>query len=185
MNTGDFVRDLTEIRKQARTHLDRCAVTTNYDGDVKVAIEMLNAAVSTEIVCILRYKYHAAVATGLASESVKAEFQAHVVEETQHLDWLTERINQLGGNPNLSPIGLSERSATEFVQGDNLVDMIRENLVAERIGVEVYRDMVRYFATRDPTTRLLLERILAQEEEHANDMRDLLVAHEGRPVLKA
>src|SRR5262249_30546102 len=145
-------------------------------------ISLLNAVVATEIVCVLRYRFHAIVAAGIASESVKEEFEQHAREEEQHLLWVAERINQLGGRPNLNPDGLGDRSATEYVEGNNLVEMIEENLVAERIAIETYRDLVRYFADKDPSTRLLLERILAQEEEHANDMHDLLVAHEGEPM---
>ena len=158
-------------------------MTGNYQGDVERAIALLNHAVATEIVCVLRYKYHAVVATGISSEAVKEEFTQHAKEEEQHLDYLTERINQLGGKPNLNPEGLRSRAASQYVEGENLVDMIKENLVAERVAVETYRDMIRYFADKDPTTRVMLEKILAQEEEHANDMHDLLVEREGRPML--
>src|SRR6185436_12802659 len=127
--------------------------------------------------------FHAVCAAGLASEAVKAEFAQHAQEEEQHLDLLAERINQLGGRPNLNPEGVASRAASEYVEGDNLVEMIKEDLVAERVAIETYRDMVRHFGDNDPTTRVLLERILAQEEEHANDMHDLLVSHEGRPML--
>lgn len=175
--TGAFVADLETIRARARQHLEQGAVTNNYEGEVERAIALLNEAVATEIVCVLRYKYHAVMAVGLASESVRAEFAQHAVEEEQHLDWLAERINQLGGKPNLNPQGLHTRASSEYVEGDTLCDMIRENLVAERIAVEVYRGMVRYFADKDPTTRRLLERILEKEEEHASDMHDLMVAH--------
>jgi|RhiMethySRZTD1v2_1073278.scaffolds.fasta_scaffold64668_2 bacterioferritin len=180
---GSFASDIAAIRKRAREHLERGALTPNYGGDVETAIKLLNEAVATEIVCVLRYRFHAVCATGLASESVKAEFAEHAVEEEQHLLWLAERINQLGGKPDLNPAGVSTRAATQYVEGTDLVDMIRENLVAERIAIETYRDLIRYFAEKDPTTRALLEKVLAQEEEHANDMHDLLVAHEGRPML--
>src|SRR5678815_3854321 len=149
----EFLADVTEIRRRARQHLSEGAVTQNYGGSAEEAVVLLNHAVATEIVCILRYKYHAVCATGLASEAVKQEFAQHAKEEEQHLDLLTERINQLGGKPNLNPD-------------------------------ETYREMVRHFGDRDPTTRILLERIPAQEEEHANDMHDLLVTHEGRPMLE-
>lgn len=174
---GPFVSDIKAIRQRARAHLDDGAVTKNYGGDITTAVKLLNEAVATEIVCILRYKYHATMAVGIASEGVKAEFAQHAQEEMQHLDWLTERINQLGGKPNMDPQGLLSRSSAEYVEGDTLVDMIRENLVAERIAVEVYREMIRFFGDKDPTTRIMLERILEQEEEHASDMHDLLVAH--------
>jgi len=181
---GTFVTDIAAIRKRAREKLEMGAVTQNYGGDPQTAISLLNEAVATEIVCVLRYKYHAIAASGIASESVKEEFAQHAKEEEQHLDWLAERINQLGGKPNMNPDGITTRAASQYAEGENLVDMIRENLVAERIAIEHYRDLVRYFADKDPTTRTLLERILAMEEEHANDMHDLLVAHEGKPMLK-
>jgi bacterioferritin len=184
VSTGTFLTDMKEIRRRARQHLDEGAVTANYRGKVEDSVAMLNHAVATEIVCILRYKFHAVCATGLASEAVKEEFAQHAREEEQHLDLLAERINQLGGKPNLNPDGVAARAASEYVEGDNLVEMIKENLVAERVAIETYRDMVRYFADKDPTTRVLMERILAQEEEHANDMHDLLVTHEGRPMLE-
>ena len=179
-----FLADIEGIRHRARQQLSDGAVTKNYGGKVEDAIALLNHAVATEIVCILRYKFHAVCATGIASEAVKAEFAQHAKEEEEHLDLLAERINQLGGKPDLNPDGVGSRAASEYVEGDSLVDMIKEDLVAERVAIETYREMVRYFGDRDPTTRVLLERILAQEEEHANDMHDLLVTHEGRPMLE-
>jgi bacterioferritin len=184
MSTGRFLGDMKEIRRRARQHLNDGAVTQNYKGNVEDSIALLNHAVATEIVCILRYKFHGVCAAGLASEAVKEEFAQHAKDEEQHLDLLAERINQLGGKPNLNPEGVASRAASEYVEGDNLVEMIKEDLVAERVAIETYRDMVRYFGDKDPTTRVLLERILAQEEEHANDMHDLLVTHEGRPMLE-
>lgn len=175
---GVFVNDVSEIRRRARQHLERGAVTTNYGGDLDTAVKLLNEAVATELVCILRYKFHAAMATGMSSEGVKKEFTEHAREEEEHMDMLVERITQLGGKPNLNPEGLMSRSSSEYVEGKNLGDMIKENLVAERIAVETYRDMVRYFADKDPTTRMMLEKILAKEEEHANEMHDLLIAHD-------
>ena len=180
---GTFLRDLESIRRKAREHLTAGAITGNYKGNVEHAIELLNHAVATEIVCVLRYKYHAVVATGISSEGVRAEFAQHAKEEEEHLDMLCERINQLGGKPNMHPEGLLSRASSQYVEGENLVDMIKENLVAERIAIETYRNMVRYFGEKDPTTRVMLEEILGQEEEHANDMHDLLVEHEGRPML--
>jgi bacterioferritin len=181
---GEFASAVEAIRKRAREHLEEGAITPNYGGEVETAIRLLNEAVATEIVCILRYRFHAIAVTGIASESVKKEFAQHAVEEEQHLLWLAERINQLGGKPNMNPDELTHRSSTQYVEGHDLVEMIKENLVAERIAVETYRDMIRYFAEKDPTTRVLLERVLAQEEEHANEMHDLLVAHQGRPMLE-
>src|SRR5262244_1856707 len=184
MPAGTFLTDITEIRRRARQDLGEGAITQNYKGNVEDSIAILNHAVATEIVCVLRYKFHAVCAAGLASEAVKEEFAQHAKEEEEHLDLLAERINQLGGKPNLNPEGVASRAATEYVEGDNLVEMIKEDLVAERVAIETYREMVRYFGDKDPTTRVLIERILAQEEEHANDMHDLLVTHEGRPMLE-
>ena len=185
MPAGTFLTDVTEIRRRARKDLGEGAITQNYKGNVEDSIAILNHAVATEIVCVLRYKFHAVCAAGLASEAVKEEFAQHAKEEEEHLDMLTERINQLGGKPNLNPEGLLSRAASEYVEGSDLVEMIKEDLVAERVAIETYREMVRYFGENDPTTRVILERILAQEEEHANDMHDLLVAHEERPMLEA
>jgi bacterioferritin len=181
---GSFLSDIKDIRARARADLSAGPVTRNYGGKAQDAIAILNHAVATEIVCVLRYKFHAVCATGLASEGVKQEFAQHAKEEEEHLDLLAERINQLGGKPNLNPDGLTSRAASEYHEGHSLVDMIKENLIAERVAIETYREMVRYFGDRDPTTRVLLEHILAQEEEHANDMHDLLVSHEGRPMLE-
>jgi len=179
-----FATDIAAIRKRAREKLEKGAITDNYGGDVQTAIALLNEALATEIVCVLRYKSHAVAATGISSESVKEEFAQHAKEEEEHMDLIAERINQLGGRANFNPEGITSRAASQYEEGDNLVDMIRENLVAERIAIEHYRDLIRYFGDKDPTTRVLLERVLAQEEEHANDMHDLLVSHEGKPMLK-
>jgi len=183
-NKGTFATDIANIRKRAREKLEMGAITENYGGDVQTAISLLNEALATEIVCVLRYKYHAVAATGIASESVKQEFAQHASEEAEHMDLIAERINQLDGRPNFNPEGITTRAASQYAEGENLVEMIRENLVAERIAIEHYRDLIRYFGEKDPTTRILLERVLAQEEEHANDMLDLLVTHEGKPMLK-
>ena len=176
---GSFVMDVQAIRRRAREHMEKGAVTNNYDGNVETAIKILNEALATELVCVLRYKFHSIAAQGINSDSVKQEFAEHAQDEQDHAEWLGERINQLGGKPNFNPEGLLTRSATQYVEGDSLLSMIKENLVAERIAIETYREMVRYFADRDPTTRKLLEKILAKEEEHANDMQDLLVAQRG------
>src|SRR6204780_2073251 len=178
-----FLSDIKKIRREARKHLVQGAVTLNYQGKGEEGIALLNEAVATEIVCVLRYQFHATCATGISSDAVKEEFAQHAKEELEHLGMLCERINQLGGKPNLNPEGLALRASTEYVEGANLVEMIEENLVAERIAVETYRDLIRYFGDKDPTTRIVLERILAQEEENANDMHDLLVSHEGAPML--
>ena len=148
--------------------------------DTEIACE---AVLATEIVCVLRYTMNAVVASGLSSDGVKEEFDEHAKEERGHLRMVAERINQLGGKPNFNPEGLASRSASEYVEGANLVEMIKENLIAERIACEHYRELIRFFGENDPTTRVMMEGILVNEEEHANDMHDLLVAHEGKPML--
>ncbi|MBV8732350.1 MAG: ferritin-like domain-containing protein [Acidobacteriia bacterium] len=178
-----FLTDVKELRARARVSIDHGAVTPAYQGDVKQAIEILQAVLATEIVCVLRYTMNAVAATGISSESVKEEFDQHAKEEQQHMRKVAERINQLGGTPNFNPEGLATRSASQYSEGGNLVEMIKENLIAERIACEHYRELVRYFGDQDPTTRVMLEGILTNEEEHANDMHDLLVAHEGTPML--
>jgi bacterioferritin len=179
-----FLSDVKKLRDQARSHLDRGAVTESYRGDVEKTIAILQSVLATEIVCVLRYTMHFISATGISSDSVKAEFKEHAAEEQEHVLAVAERINQLGGKPNFNPEGLATRSASEYKEGETLVDMIKENLIAERIAVEHYRELIRYFGENDPTTRVMLEGILEKEEEHANDMHDLLVAHEGAPMLK-
>lgn len=180
---GAFVINLEEIRKRARAHLEDGAKTASYALDVERACSLLNEAIATELVCILRYKFHAIMAQGIHSESVKKEFEAHAEEEQEHMEMLAERVNQLGGKPDFNPATLLARSASEYVEGDDLIDMIQENLVAERIAIDTYRAMIDFFGEKDTTTRRMLEKILAKEEEHANDMHDLLVAHEGKPTL--
>jgi bacterioferritin len=178
-----FLSDITELRRRARQHMDQGALTQNYGGDVQQAIDLLQTALATEIVCVLRYTMHNVAAVGIDSESVKGEFAEHARDEYEHMEKIANRINQLGGTPNFNPEGLDTRSATEYGNAVKLIDMIKENLVAERIAVEHYRDLIRFFGENDPTTRVMLEAILAQEEDHANDMHDLLVAHEGKPFL--
>ena len=178
-----FLTDVKELRSRARHSIEKGAITPAYHGDVKQTIEILQAVLATEIVCVLRYTMNAVAATGISSDSVKEEFDEHAKEEREHMRKVAERINQLGGIPNFDPEGLASRSASQYVIGANLVEMIRENLVAERIACEHYRELIRYFGDGDPTTRVMMEGILTNEEEHANDMHDLLVAHEGRPML--
>jgi bacterioferritin len=179
-----FLSDVKTLRDRARQHLSRGAVTSTYVGDVGKTVELLQSVLATEIVCVLRYTMHAIAATGLSSEGVKAEFAQHAKEEQEHMNAVAERINQLGGKPNFSPEGLATRAASQYSEGENLVDMIKENLIAERIAVDHYRELIRYFGDNDPATRVMLEEILSVEEEHANDMHDLLVSHEGRPMLE-
>ncbi len=178
-----FLTDITEIRRRAREHLQAGPVTPDYEGDVQLALKLLNEALATEVVCVLRYVHHYVAAQGINSESVRQEFLEHAQDEQRHALMLAERINQLGGNPNFDPEGLLTRSASQYVEGANLVEMMREDLVAERIAIQTYQEMIRYFANHDPTTRRLLERILANEEEHASDLHDLLVRHQGKPML--
>ena len=176
---------MKELRRRALESIDKGAVTSTYEMDPKVAIDVLQAALATEIVCVLRYTMHAVAATGIASEGPKDEFLQHAKEEQGHMMQLAERINQLGGTPNFSPEGLASRSASEYGASElNLVDMLKENLVAERIAIDHYRELIAFFGSKDSTTRTMLEGILAVEEEHANDMHDLLVAHEGKPFIK-
>jgi bacterioferritin len=179
-----FLTDIKELRKRARENIEKGAVTKSYKGDVEQAIEILQSVLATEIVCVLRYTSHAIAAVGIDSESVREEFMEHAAEEQEHMNAVAERINQLGGKPNFNPAGLATRSASEYGSAEHLIDMIKENLIAERIAVEHYRELVRYFGENDPTTRVMLERILGNEEEHANDMHDLLVAHEGKPFIE-
>lgn len=179
-----FLTDIKTLRERARRHLESGDVTTTYAGGAQKTIAILQSVLATEIVCVLRYTMHSIAATGISSEGVKKEFAQHAKEEREHMEEVAERINQLGGKPDFNPDGLLSRSASQYAEGENLVDMIKENLVAERIAVDHYRELIRYFGDDDPTTRVMLEKILAVEEEHANDMHDLLVAHEGRPMLK-
>ena len=174
-----FLSDVKTLRAQARKHIERGVVSKTYEGDVKQAIDILQAVLATELVCVLRYTQHSIVATGLASEGVKAEFAQHAKEEQEHAMAVAERISQLGGEPDFNPANLTGRSASEYQTGKNLVEMIRENLIAERIAVDHYRELVRYFGDSDPTTRVMLEGILGVEEEHASDMLDLLATHGG------
>lgn len=183
-NGQPFLTDVKTLRERARQHIEAGPVTPSYGGDVAQTIDVLQAVLATEIVCVLRYTMHAVAAVGIASESVKAEFAQHAKEEHEHALQVAERINQLGGKPDMNPEGLATRSASQYGDAETLIDMIKENLIAERIAVEHYRELVRFFADRDPATRVMIERILAVEEEHANDMHDLLVAHQGRPMLE-
>ncbi len=179
-----FLSDIQELRRRAREQIEKGAVTQDYSLDPKQSIDLLQTALATEIVCVLRYTMHAISATGIASEGPKEEFEEHAKDERDHMEWIAERINQLGGTPNMSPEGLATRSATQYGRDDlDLVGMLKENLIAERIAIEHYRELVHFFGEKDPTSRTLMERILSVEEDHANDMHDLLVAHEGSPML--
>src|SRR5579863_1654560 len=182
-NDQPFLADVQELRSRARASIGDGAITPALHGDVKQTIEILQSVLATEIVCVLRYTMNAVAAAGISSDGVKEEFDQHAKEEQGHMRLVAERINQLGGTPNFNPEGLASRSASEYVVGANLIEMIKENLVAERIACEHYRELIRFFADKDPTTRVMMEGILTNEEEHANDMHDLLIAHEGKPML--
>jgi bacterioferritin len=174
-----FLSDVTSLRARARQHVAEGQKSSSYGGDAAAAIDILQAVLATEIVCVLRYMQHSIVADGLASEGVKAEFAAHAREEQEHVHLVAERITQLGGTPDFNPANLSTRAASQYVTAADLIGMITENLVAERIAVDHYRELARYFADSDPTTRRMIEQILSVEEEHANDMADLLARHRG------
>ena len=171
---GSFQSDIEEIRRRARQHIEKGAVTAGYTADRETVVKLLNEALATELVCVLRYRRHYYMAQGIESDAVKQEFLDHANEEQQHADWLAERIVQLQGDPDFNPANLPSRSHSEYVEGDNLVDMIKEDLIAERIAIDSYREIVQYLGDKDPTTKILMERILAKEEEHAEDMASLL-----------
>jgi len=171
-----FLTDVKTIRSRARKEINEGAVTPDYGLDTNAVCRVLNEALATEIVCVLRYKFHYIMATGIHKEGVAAEFLQHSNEEQQHADQIALRIKQLGGKPEMNPEVVAKRSHSEYVEGDSLIDMIKENLVAERIAIQTYREMIKYFGDKDPTTRIMMEGILAMEEEHADDMADLLFA---------
>jgi bacterioferritin len=174
MKSAPFLTDVETLRNRARQHIENGAVTAGYTANRETIIKLLNEALATEIVCVLRYKRHHFMASGLHSQSVAQEFLQHANEEQTHADQIARRIVQIGGEPNFSPEGLLTRSHTEYVEGLTLVGMIEEDLVAERVGIDSYREMITYVAGDDPTTRRMLEEILAMEEEHAEDLASLL-----------
>jgi bacterioferritin len=177
--TEPFLTDVKALREQARRHIEKGNASSTYVGDVARTVDILQSVLATELVCVLRYTQHSIAGTGLASESVKAEFAQHAKEEMAHVMVVAERINQLGAAPDFDPKNLASRSASEYATGSNIIAMIRENLIAERIAVDHYRELIRFFGDNDPTTRVMIESILAVEEEHASDMQDLLTTHEG------
>jgi len=174
MAAQPFLSDIQTLRKRARQHMERGAVTDSYTLDRDTVLKLLNEALATEIVCVLRYRAHHFLASGINAKSVAAEFLEHAVEEQAHADLIAERITQLDGTPNFSPDGLSGRSHSEFVVPEDLAGMIEENLVAERIAIDSYREMINFIGDRDTTTKRMLEHILAVEEEHAEDMKTLM-----------
>ena len=173
-----FLTDIKTIRERARQEIESGAVTQDYSLDKDQVIKVLNEALATEIVCILRYRFHYYMATGIHKEGAAAEFLEHSNEEQQHADRIAERIKQLGGKPELNPAIIAQTSHSEYVEGTSLEDMLREDLVAERIAIQTYREMINFFGEKDPTSRRLMEEILAVEEEHADDIADLLFAVE-------
>jgi len=182
MSHAHKLTDVATLRSQARKHIEHGAVTAGYSADRNQVLKMLNEALATEVVCVLRYRRHHFMARGIHGQSVGAEFLIHSNEEQGHADLLAARIVQLGGEPDFSPDSLSKRSHAEYVAGDTLTQMIQENLVAERIAIDSYRDMVRYLGDQDPTTSDLLKQILAVEEEHADELADLLEGMPTQPV---
>lgn len=174
MATRKFLTDIRTLRKRARQHIEQGAVTAGYKADRKTVIKILNEALATEIVCVLRYKRHYYMASGINAQAVADEFLQHANEEQVHADEISARIVQLGGEPNLSPEGMLSRSHSEYVEGESLAEMIKEDLIAERIAIDSYREMIAYLGEKDPTTRRMLEGILAMEEEHADDLVSLL-----------
>jgi len=179
-----FLSDIQTLRSRARQHIEKGAVTEGYRADRETVIRVLNEALATEIVCVLRYKRHHFMADGIHAQAVAAEFLEHANEEQVHADQIAQRIVQLGGEPNFSPEGMLTRSHSEYVEGANLLDMIKEDLVAERIAIDSYSEIVRYLGGNDPTTRRMLEEILAKEEEHADDLRTLIetLTNTGAPA---
>jgi bacterioferritin len=171
---GAFLSDIQTLRKRAREHIAQGAVTPGYNADRSVVLRLLNEALATEIICVLRYKRHYFMAQGIHAEGVAAEFLEHANDEQQHADQIAARITQLGGAPDFSPDGLATRSHAEYVEGDTLEDMIKEDLVAERIAIDSYKEIILYLGENDPTSRRLMEEILAKEEEHADDLANLL-----------
>ncbi|HTM08660.1 MAG TPA: ferritin-like domain-containing protein [Verrucomicrobiae bacterium] len=174
MNNQPFLTDIKTLRERARQHIEQGAVTEGYGADRETVVKLLNEALATEIVCNLRYRRHYFMASGINAQAAADEFLQHATEEQGHADQIAERIVQLGGAPNFSPDGLLTRSHAEYAEGGSLPEMIREDLVAERIAIDSYREMVRYLANDDPTTRRMMEGILAVEEEHADDLVNLL-----------
>ena len=180
-----FVSDMKEIQRRAREHVEKGAVTASYRGNLETAVNLLNEALATELVCVLRYRRHHYMASGINYQSVADEFMEHAVEEQQHADWIAERIRQLGGAPDFNPQGLLTRSHAQYAEGNSLVDMIKEDLIAERIAIDSYLEMIRFFGDNDPTSRRLMEEILEQEEEHADDMATLLETLDAKEPVKA
>ena len=178
-NGGTFLSDITAIRERARRHVSDGAVTPSYGADRQTVLRLLNEALATEIVCVLRYRRHYFMASGAVGEAIKAELLKHATEEQAHADLIAERIVQLGGEPDFNPAGIDTRSHSEYVEGETLADMLKEDLIAERVAIESYNEMIRYLEAGDPTTRRMLEGILANEEEHAEELASMLETLSG------
>ena len=172
--TEAHLTDVATLRSRARQNVENGAVTEGYDADREEIIRLLNASLATELVCVMRYKRHYFMASGLKASVAADEFLEHATQEAEHADKLAERIVQLGGEPDFNPDNLSKNSHAQYVAGNSLKEMVLEDLVAERIAVDSYREIIQYIGDSDPTTRRIFEDILAQEEEHADDMADLL-----------
>jgi bacterioferritin len=171
---GEFLSDITSLRARARAQVDQGPITEAYGADRSRVVQVLNEALATEIVCVLRYKRHYYMASGLSSGPATAEFLQHALEEQMHADQIAARIAQLQGEPDFDPDGLASRSHSEYVEGETLIEMIREDLVAERVAIASYQEIVRWLGDKDPTTRVMMEGILAMEKEHADDLLGLL-----------
>ncbi len=174
-----FLTDVKTLRERARKHIEQGAVTESYRADRTTVVKLLNDALATELVCVLRYRRHHFMAQGINAEAVAAEFLTHATEEQQHADQIAARIVQLNGEPDFNPSGLLTRSHAEYVEGDGLLDMIKEDLIAERIAIDSYREMIEYIGDKDTTTKRMLEGILAMEVEHADDLNGMLEELKG------
>lgn len=170
----DLPYSLAEIRKQAKQSIGRGAVTQDYPLDLDQAYKLLNAALGTEIMCVMRYRHHQIIAKGIDRPQIAAEFQEHADDEQRHMMMIAERINQLGGDPDFNPGTVLQRTATEYGKGTDILKLVEEDLIAERIAIMVYRELIEWFGSGDPTTRRMLEEILKDEEDHADDLSDLL-----------
>ena len=173
-NSNKTVYDITNIKHLAKKSINKGAVTQDYDLDTREACRLLNEALATEIMCVLRYRHHQIISKGLSGPELAAEFAEHAADEERHMMMLAERIDQLGGDPDFNPSTINQRTATEYGDGVELEDLLKENLIAERVAIMVYRKLIEWFGVKDPTTRRMLEEILQDEEDHANDLSDLM-----------
>ncbi len=179
MQEKSFITDIRAIRNRARHHIEQGAVTDGYNANRQTVLKLLNEALATELVCVLRYKRHYFMASGINAQGVENEFLQHANDEQAHADQIAQRIVQLDGEPDFSPAELTSRSHSEYKAADSLMEMIKEDLIAERIAIDIYRDMIKFLGDNDPTTRRMMEGILAVEEEHADDLASLLTGFNG------